>query len=84
MGWGVNAEGFHDLLVQLGRDYGGVKIYVTENGVACRDVVNREGRVDDDNRLDYLYKYLFQAHRAIEEGVNLKGYFVWSFMDNFE
>jgi beta-galactosidase len=84
MGWGVNPEGFYDLLVWLKNTYGNIKIYVTENGAAYNDTVNREGKVEDDNRLDFLYRYLSEAHHAIQDGVNLQGYFVWSLMDNFE
>jgi beta-glucosidase len=46
--------------------------------------VNREGKVEDDNRVDYLYRYLAQVHRAISSGANVKGYYVWSLLDNFE
>lgn len=84
MDWGINPEGLHDLLVRLNRDYGGVPIYITENGCAFTDLVNHGGRVEDDNRVEFLTRYLSAAHRAIGEGVNLKGYFVWSLMDNFE
>lgn len=84
MGWGVNPDGFYDLLVWLKDSYDNVKIYITENGAAYNDFVNREGKVEDDARLDYLYRYLMAAHRAIHDGVNLQGYFVWSLIDNFE
>ncbi len=84
MGWEINPEGIHDLLVGLKRDYGGIKILITENGAAFNDIVNREGKVEDDNRVDYLYRYLAQVHRAISSGVDVKGYYVWSLLDNFE
>ena len=84
MGWEIYPEGIHDLLVRLNRDYGGIKILVTENGAAFNDIVNRGGKVEDDNRVDYLYRYLGQIHRAINSGVNVKGYYVWSLLDNFE
>lgn len=84
MGWEINPEGLYDLLVYLNKEYNGIKIIITENGAAFNDMVNHNGRVEDDNRLSYLYRYLEQAHRAIESGVNLAGYYAWSLMDNFE
>jgi beta-glucosidase len=84
MGWEVYPEGLYELLTRLHKDYNGVDIIITENGAAYNDFVNREGKVEDDNRLDYIYKHLVQCHRAIQQGVKLKGYYVWSFMDNFE
>lgn len=83
-GWGINPDCCYDLLKRLGQDYPGVKIYVTENGCAMKDMINRDGEVLDDNRVDYLYQYLHSAHQAIREGVNIAGYYIWSFMDNFE
>lgn len=84
MGWEIHPEGLYDLLIRLNRDYKGVKILITENGAAFNDIVNREGAVEDDNRLDYIYRHLTQACNAIQDGVNLAGYYVWSLMDNFE
>lgn len=84
MEWEIYPEGLYDLLVRFTKDYNGIKILITENGAAFNDIVNREGKVEDDNRLDYLYKHFAQAHKAIQDGVNLAGYYVWSFMDNFE
>ncbi len=84
MGWGINPECFYDLLKRLGREYPGVKIYITENGCAFKDQINRDGEVLDENRVDYLFNHFRSAHRAIQEGVNIAGYFIWSLMDNFE
>lgn len=84
MGWEIYPEGLYDLLTRLHRDYDGVEIMITENGAAFNDIVNREGKVEDDNRLDYIHNHLSSCHRAIEAGVNLTGYYVWSFLDNFE
>jgi beta-glucosidase len=84
MGWEIYPEGLYDLLTRLHKDYDGIDIMITENGAAFNDIVNREGQVLDDNRLDYIYKHLVQCHNAIEAGVNLKAYYVWSMMDNFE
>lgn len=84
MGWEIYPEGLYDLLMRLHKDYNGIKLLITENGAASNDIINREGNVEDDNRLDYLYRHLFQANRAIRDGANLAGYFAWSLMDNFE
>jgi beta-glucosidase len=83
MGWNIVPDGLRKLLHWIDGRYGHPEIYITENGVAVPDkVVN--GQVDDQARIDFLKGYISAAHRAIEEGVDLKGYFVWSFMDNFE
>lgn len=59
-------------------------IFITENGCAAQDTVNSAGEVVDSDRILYLRQYLKAAHRAVDEGYPLKGYFLWSFMDNFE
>ena len=84
MGWEIYPEGLYDLLVTLTKEYGGPKIYITENGAAFNDLIDVQGAVEDPNRIDYLYRHLEQAHKALEEGVHLAGYFLWSLMDNFE
>ena len=84
MGWEVCPEGLYKLLARVSRDYGPKAIYVTENGAAFRDELSPDGEVHDDRRLAYLKAYLAQAHRALQEGAPLRGYFVWSLLDNFE
>lgn len=84
MGWGIYPQGFYDLLIRLNQDYGNIPIYITENGAAFRDMVTEGGRVPDGNRIEYLRRYLREVLHAIEDSVPVKGYFVWSFMDNFE
>jgi len=61
-----------------------VPMYITENGTAGMDWVHEDGKVHDPQRIDYTSRYLKQVRRAIEEGVDLRGYFHWSIMDNFE
>lgn len=58
--------------------------YITENGMSCHDVVSLDGKVHDPNRIDYLNRYLLELEKAVDEGVQVEGYFLWSFMDNFE
>jgi beta-glucosidase len=84
MGWPIDASGLYDLLVQLHRRAPRLPLYVTENGMAAEDYVDPEGGVDDDERIAYLRDHLDAAARAIEAGVDLRGYFCWSFLDNFE
>ncbi len=84
MGWEVYPEGLYEILVRVHRDYAPACLYVTENGAAFPDRVGPDGRVHDPQRVDYLREYIAQAHRALEEGVPLAGYFVWTLLDNFE
>ena len=64
--------------------YGNPEIYVTENGACYDDPVAPDGTVHDDDRVAYLRDHLTAARRALADGVNLRGYFVWSLLDNFE
>lgn len=88
MGWNIDPDGLHDLLVRVHDNYPEVLLMVTENGMACKDqlVVNNDGdkAVHDADRIDYLQRHLAAARRAMSEGVPLTGYFVWSLLDNFE
>ncbi len=84
MGWEVYPRGIYELLTRLHRDYGPLPLYITENGAAFNDELNRDGTVDDRQRISYLEGYLAEAWNALQEGVPLKGYFVWTLLDNFE
>jgi beta-glucosidase len=84
MGWEIYPEGLHELLTRLKADYSDPDIYVTENGMAMADTIAADGRVHDDYRVDYLRRHFEQAARCIIAGVKLKGYFIWTLMDNFE
>ncbi|MDZ7705895.1 MAG: GH1 family beta-glucosidase [Trueperaceae bacterium] len=88
MGWEVYPGALYEQLRDLQQNYGNLPVYVTENGAAFADEVReqRDGRkrVHDAPRIDFLARYLEQAQRALEEGANLRGYFVWSLLDNFE
>ena len=84
MGWPVEPEGLTEILVRIKEEYADVPIYVTENGRAVHDYVDPEGGVDDEERVGYLDAHFRAAHEAMERGVDLRGYMVWSFLDNFE
>lgn len=84
MDWEVAPDAFYDLLVRVARDYAPPRMYVTENGAAYGDIREHDGQVRDPERQRYLQQYFAAASRAIESGVPLAGYFVWSLMDNFE
>ncbi|MGD0602752.1 MAG: GH1 family beta-glucosidase [Streptosporangiaceae bacterium] len=84
MGWLVDPSGLHQILVDISEQAPGLALYVTENGRAAEDYVTPEGEVNDVERVKYLHTHLEAAARAIKDGANLAGYFVWSLMDNFE
>ncbi len=84
MGWEVYPEGIYRILKRLSGYEAVKKIYVTENGAAFADKVEADGRVHDPKRIAFLQAYIEQVLRAKNEGVPVEGYFVWSFMDNFE
>jgi len=84
MGWLVDPSGLHQILVDISRQAPGLALYVTENGRAAEDYVNPQGEVNDVERVRYLHTHLEAAARAIKDGANLAGYFVWSLLDNFE
>ncbi len=84
MNWEVTPESFCRLLVDISREYNLPPIYITENGAAFNDRISPTGEIEDEDRLSYLKNHLIQARVAMEDGVNLQGYFVWSLLDNFE
>ena len=83
MNWAIVPNGLLRLLTYFDKVSGGMDLYITENGCAEVDVV-QNGRVHDWKRCDYLNKHFAVCKQAIDQHVNLKGYFVWSFLDNFE
>ena len=83
IGWEIYPQALVDLLTGLHEKYSLPPIYITENGAAMSDKLEN-GQVDDPDRIDYYNQHLNAVHEAIEAGVNIKGYFAWSLMDNFE
>ncbi|WP_417724121.1 GH1 family beta-glucosidase [Salipiger sp.] len=84
MDWEICPEGLYRFLTRTARDYtGDLPLYVTENGMAGQDDL-RAGKVDDPHRTDYLDAHLDQVRRAIAEGAPVRGYFIWSLLDNYE
>jgi beta-glucosidase len=88
MDWNIEPSGLLQLLEATRDEFPGLALMVTENGAAFDDVVSvdedGETRVHDADRVDYLRRHFTAAHRAIRAGVELRGYFVWSLLDNFE
>jgi beta-glucosidase len=84
LGWEITPEGLYDLLTRLKRDYPPIPIYITENGISLDDRIGPDGNVDDPRRIEYLRAHFEAAQGAMAEGVDLRGYFVWSLFDNFE
>ena len=64
--------------------HGAKKIYITENGLSCTDSIHLDGKVHDPARIDFTHRYLLALRRAIDSGVDVRGYFHWSLLDNFE
>jgi beta-glucosidase len=83
MGWEVDSDGLRQVLVRVAREYDAPPIYVTENGAAYPDIL-RDGHVDDRDRIAYVNGHLAACAAAIAEGADLRGYFLWSLLDNFE
>jgi beta-glucosidase len=84
MGWEVYPEGLYQLLIRVARDYAPPAMYVTENGAAFGDIRSHDGRVHDPERTAYIESHIDAVGRAAADGAPMKGYFVWSFLDNFE
>jgi beta-glucosidase len=84
-GWEVFPQGLTDTLLWLKNRYGDLPLYVTENGSAFYDPpVAENSPLQDPLRVSYLQKHLKAIHHAIAQGVNLRGYYAWSLLDNLE
>lgn len=84
MGWEVDPTGLAELLRRISGAHPDLPLLITENGAAYDDPEPRDGAVDDPARVDYLRDHLRTALEAVDDGVDLRGYFVWSLLDNFE
>jgi len=83
LGWEIYPACIGEALA-LAREYTALPLYLTENGAAFADRPGPDGAIDDQERIAYLRAHLVEAHRAIAAGIDLRGYFVWSLLDNFE
>ncbi|MFJ3643446.1 GH1 family beta-glucosidase [Streptomyces sp. NPDC090108] len=84
MGWTVDPTGLYDLITRYARQAPGLPLYITENGAAYDDKPGPDGRVHDPERVAYLHAHLAAVHRALADGADVRGYYLWSLMDNFE
>ncbi|MEV5975462.1 family 1 glycosylhydrolase [Streptomyces sp. NPDC052114] len=84
MDWPVDPTGLKDLLLEYTAQAPGVPLYVTENGAAYDDRPGPGGQVHDPERIRYLHGHLAAVHEAIAEGADVRGYYLWSLLDNFE
>ncbi|MEU8531062.1 MULTISPECIES: GH1 family beta-glucosidase [Streptomyces] len=84
MDWPVDADGLYEVLTRLSGELPGTPLLVTENGAAYDDYADPSGAVHDPERVAYLDAHLAAVHRAIGAGADVRGYFLWSLLDNFE
>ncbi|MFD8946531.1 GH1 family beta-glucosidase [Streptomyces californicus] len=84
MNWSVKPDGLYDLLMDVAREHPELPLMVTENGAAFEDAPDADGRVHDPDRIAYLHGHLDAVRRAVADGADVRGYFLWSLLDNFE
>ncbi len=81
--WPVTPEVMRYGPANIAKRYG-LPVYITENGQSCNDRIHLDGQVHDPERIDFLHRYLLELSKAVQEGLDLRGYMQWSFLDNFE
>ncbi len=84
MGWEIDPNALYELLIRIKDEYTDIPLYITENGAAFHDKVTEDNKIHDLDRIDFMKAHLQVMQKFIAEGGNLKGYYLWSFMDNFE
>ena len=82
--WPINPRGLLRILRWIDNESHHLPLYITENGCAVDDVISEDQRVHDHKRIEYLSRHMSVCAEALEEGIPLKGFYVWSFIDNFE
>ena len=84
MDWEIVPESLYDLIIRLRKEYTRIPIYITENGAAFNDRITKDGKVHDNKRIDYLRRHFKKVAELNQKGADIRGYFIWSLMDNFE
>jgi beta-glucosidase len=84
MGWETYPAGLYDVVKNIYKDYTPKELYISENGIALSDNLDNNGNIYDDMRINYLKNHLESLHRALKESIPIKGYSIWSLLDNFE
>lgn len=85
-GWEIYEKGVYDILINLKENYGNIECFISENGMGVEGEErfrNEQGIIQDDYRIEFIKEHLKWIHRAIQEGSNVKGYHLWTFMDNW-
>ena len=82
--WEIYPDGFHEILTRVHQEYAPENVYITENGIPVPEGRDVDGKIRDYRRIRYLRDHIAQVHRAWKDGVPMRGYFVWSLLDNFE
>ena len=84
IGWAIYPQGFYDILSTMGSAIGNIPIAITENGASYNTTPDARGKVADTARIEYLRSHLQALRRAMHDGVNVRSYYCWSLLDNFE
>jgi len=84
IGWELVPEAIYNILMRVKKDYGDIEFMMTESGSCVTDMVNREHKVVDDGRIDYIYSHLIEIERAMREGARVTAYYAFCFADNLE
>jgi len=84
-GWEIYEKGVYDIMINLKENYGNIDSFISENGMGVQNEEKfiKDGIIDDSYRIDFLKGHLTWLHKAIEEGCNVKGYHMWTFIDNW-